>query len=116
MMGQAKTLPFPDNITLTRSTRPFETIHMDFLEAPVSALGTGFNYLWCVTNDWSRMVWCTGLKDKNIYKAWKVWKAFVKRQFGDRKPIDIKVICMDNGGEFLLTKLVNEWELDGIDL
>jgi hypothetical protein len=70
MMGQAKTLPFPDNITLTRSTRPFETIHMDLLEAPVSALGTGFNYLWCVTDDWSRMVWCTGLKDKNIYKAW----------------------------------------------
>ena len=72
MMGQMKTLPFPDNITLTRSSTPFETIHMDLLEAPVPALGTGYNYLWCITDDWSRMVWCTGLKTKDISKAWKV--------------------------------------------
>ena len=116
MMGQAKTLPFPDNITLTRSSKPFETIHMDLLEAPVSALGTGFKYLWCVTDDWSRMVWCIGLKTKHIHKAYKVWLAFVKRQFGDRIPIDIKVIRLDNGGEFELTELVDEWERDGIDL
>ena len=51
MMGQAKVLPFPNNITLTRSSRPFETIHIDLLEAPVPALGTGFEYLWCVTDD-----------------------------------------------------------------
>ena len=44
-IGQAKTLPFPDNIILTRSSKPFETIHMDLLEAPVSALGTGYKYL-----------------------------------------------------------------------
>ena len=51
MMGQAKVLPFPDNITLTRSARPFETIHMDLLEAPAAALGTDFKYLWYVTDD-----------------------------------------------------------------
>lgn len=116
MMGQAKVQPFPDNITLTRSSRPFETIHMDLLEAPVFALGTDFKYLWCVTDDWSRMVWCIGLKDKDIHQAWKVWKAFVKRQYGDKIPIDIKTIRLDNGGEFQLTELVKEWELDGIDL
>ena len=44
-MGQAKILPFLDNITLTRSSRPFETIHMDLLKAPVFALGTSFKYL-----------------------------------------------------------------------
>jgi hypothetical protein len=55
-MGQAKVLPFPDNITLTRSSRPFETLYIDLLEAPVSVLDTGFNYLWCMTDDWSRMV------------------------------------------------------------
>jgi hypothetical protein len=42
--------------------------------------------------------------------------AFAKRQFGDRKPIDIKVICIDNSSEFQLTKLVDEWEAEGIDL
>ena len=40
----------------------------------------------------------------------------MKRQYGDRKPIDIKTIRMDNGGEFQLTELVNDWELEGIDL
>ena len=62
------------------------------------------------------MVWCIGLKTKHIHKAYKVWLAFVKRQFGDRIPIDIKVIRLDNGGEFELTELVDEWERDGIDL
>ena len=116
MMGQAKVQPFPDNVTLTRSSRPFETIHMDLLEAPTAALGTGYKYLWCVTDDWSRMVWCTGLKNKNIFRAWTTWRAFIKRQYGDKRPIDIKTIRMDNGGEFQLTELVDEWELEGIDL
>jgi hypothetical protein len=62
------------------------------------------------------MVWCTGLKTKNIHKAWKAWKAFVKRQYGDKRPIDIKTIRTDNGGEFQLTELVDEWEAEGIDL
>jgi hypothetical protein len=45
MIGQAKTLLFLDNITLTRSSKLFETIHIDLLEAPVFALGTSFKYL-----------------------------------------------------------------------
>ena len=69
-----------------------------------------------MTDDWFRMVWYIGLKTKHIYKAYKVWLAFVKRQFGNRKPIDIKVICMDNSSEFELTELVDKWEAEGIDL
>jgi hypothetical protein len=45
IIGQAKVLLFFNNITLTRSSRPFETIHIDLLKAPVFALGTGFKYL-----------------------------------------------------------------------
>ena len=67
-VGQMKTLPFPENFTLTRSERPFETIHMDLLEVPVPALGTEFKYLWCVTDD------------------------FIQRQYGDKRPIKIKAI------------------------
>jgi hypothetical protein len=45
IIGQAKVLPFPNNITLTRLSKPFETLHMDLLEAPIPALGTEFEYL-----------------------------------------------------------------------
>jgi hypothetical protein len=51
IIGQAKVLLFLNNITLTRSSRPFETIYIDLLKAPVFALGTSFKYLWCVTDD-----------------------------------------------------------------
>ena len=100
IIGQMKTLPFPNDTTLTQSSIPFETIHMDLLEAPVLALGTRYNYLWCITDDWSRMVWCVGLKTKDISKAWNVWKAFVKRQYSDKRLIKIKVIYIDNSSKF----------------
>src|SRR6266487_654559 len=63
------------------SNRPMEMLHLDLLQGPCAALGTGFRYILVIVDDYTRMAWCIGLKEKDIRKAWKQWYTMVKLQY-----------------------------------
>jgi len=68
--GKIKTLPHPrKQPTLRRADRPMEMLHVDLLQGPCAALGTGFEYLLVIVDDYTRMAWCIGLKTKDIREA-----------------------------------------------
>jgi Integrase core domain len=119
--GQIRKIPIDrDQLTNVRSSRPLEMIHMDLLDAGFLALGTGYRYLWVIVDDYSRHVWVTGLKSKDIRESWKVWRAMTKTQYSDildDTRIDtIKIIRADNGGEFIKDQMQKTWEAEGIRL
>ncbi len=61
IIGQMKAIPHPyRQPTLVRTSRPFERIHMDLLEAPVSSLADGFNYLLIIIDEHTRYMWTRG--------------------------------------------------------
>lgn len=116
MMGQMKAKPFPNQSTNVRSQKPFEMIHMDLLEAPMPALGTGFTHLFTITDDWTRMLWSYGLKSKDVLQDWRKWKTYINNQYSDQHEIRIKRIRADNGGEFISKEIQSEFEAEGIEL
>jgi hypothetical protein len=70
--GKIKILPHPrKQPTLRRADRPMEMLHMDLIQGPCAALGTGFEYLLIIVDDYTRIAWCIDLKTKDIREAWK---------------------------------------------
>ena len=68
--GKIRALPHPrKQPTLKRSDRPIEMLHLDLLQGPYAALGTGYEYLLVIVDDYTRMAWCIGLTTKDIRDA-----------------------------------------------
>lgn len=110
--GKIKTLPHPrSQPTLRRSERPMEMLHLDLLQGPCAALGTGYKYLFVIVDDYTRMAWCIGLREKNIQDAWQKWYTMVKFQYKDViKDFSILRLRADNGGEFIVQDMESQWE------
>ena len=114
--GKLKTLPHPrTQPTLKRSERPMEMLHLDLLQGPCAALGTGYNYVLVIVDDYTRMAWCIGLVNKDIRQAWEHWNRMVKLQYSDAiNDFSIKRIRADNGKEFVVSDMERQWEDLGI--
>jgi hypothetical protein len=88
---------------------------MDILHAPQEALSTGYNYLWTITDDYSRMQWSIGLKTKSIRAEWPKWRSMTKTQYGDLLDnVTIKHMKFDNAKEFLDSITQKSMEEEGI--
>ena len=62
-----RTLPHSCNQpTLRRFDRPIEMLYLDLLQGPYAALGTGYEYLFMIVDDYTRIVWCISLTIKDI--------------------------------------------------
>jgi hypothetical protein len=113
--GKIKILPHPrKQPTLERSDRPMEMLHLDLLQGPCAALGTGYEYLLVIVDDYTRMAWCIGLMTKDIRDAWKSWYTMVKFQYKDViADFSILRLRADNGGEFIIQDMQKQWEQIG---
>ena len=78
---------------------------MDLLEAPVSSLVDGFNYLLIIIDEYTRYLWTRGLKTKYIKNTWSAWKTYITTQYNDRLTVVVKIIRSDNGSEFISNKI-----------
>jgi hypothetical protein len=110
--GKIKTLPHPrTQPTLRRSERPMEMLHLDLLQGPCVALGTGYKYVLVIVDDYTRMAWCIGLQTKDIRDAWKSWYTMIKFQYKDViADFSILRLRADNGGEFIIGDMQSQWE------
>ncbi len=110
--GKLKTLPHPrTQPTLRRSERPMEMLHLDLLQGPCAALGTGYKYVLVIVDDYTRMAWCIGLVEKDIRQAWKQWYEMVKFQYKNViNDFSILRIRTDNGKEFIVQDMQRQWE------
>src|SRR5271170_467209 len=110
--GKIRTLPHPrKQSTLRRANRPMEMLYLDLLQGPCAALGTGFEYLLVIVDDYTRMAWCIGLKTKEIQEAWERWYTMIKFQYKDViTNFTILRFRADNGGEFINKDMRNQWE------
>jgi hypothetical protein len=54
MKGQMKSRPFPNQLTLVRSRRSFEFLHIDLLQGSCEVLSSHFNYLFVIVDDLTR--------------------------------------------------------------
>ncbi len=78
MIGQIKAILYLYcQPTLVRTSRSFERIYMDLLEASVSSLVDGFNYLLIIIDEHTRYLWTRGLRTKYIKNIWSAWKAHI---------------------------------------
>ena len=51
-----RTLPHPrKQLTLRRSNRPIEMLYLDLLQGPCAALSTGYEYLFVIVDDYTRI-------------------------------------------------------------
>jgi hypothetical protein len=102
--GKIRTLPHPrTQPTLRKSNRPMEMLHLDLLQGPCAALGPGHRYLFAIVDDYTRMAWSIGLKEKDIREAWEKWYKMVKFQYKDViKDFSILRLRADNGSEFIV--------------
>ena len=102
--GKIRTLPHPrTQPTLRKSNRPMEMLHLDLLQGPCAALGPGYRYLFAIVDDYTRMAWSIGLKEKDIREAWEKWYKMVKFQYKDViKDFSILRLRADNGSEFIV--------------
>jgi hypothetical protein len=67
IVGKIKILPYPrKQPILRRANRPIEILYIDLLQGPCAVLGTGFEYLLIIVDDYTRIAWCIGLKTKDI--------------------------------------------------
>jgi len=88
-----------------------EMLHLDLLQGPCAALGTGYKYVLVIVDDYTRMAWCIGLVDKDIRQAWEHWNRMVKLQYKDViNDFSIKRIRTDNGKEFIVSDMEQQWE------
>ncbi len=110
--GKIRTLPHPrKQPTLRRSSRPMEMLHLDLLQGPCAALGTGYEYLLVIVDDYTRMAWCIGLRKKDIREAWESWYTMIKFQYKDViADFSILRLRADNGGEFIIHDMQKQWE------
>jgi hypothetical protein len=110
--GKIKILPHPrSQPTLRRSNRPMEMLHLDLLQGPCAALGTGYRYLFVIVDDYTRMAWSIGLIEKDIREAWKNWYTMIQFQYRDIiKEFSILRLRADNGGEFIVHDMKSQWE------
>ena len=110
--GKIKVLPHPrSQPTLRRADRPMEMLHLDLLQGPCAALGTGYEYLLVIVDDYTRMAWSIGLKTKDIREAWRSWYTMIQFQYKDVvKDFSILRLRADNGGEFIVHDMRNQWE------
>jgi hypothetical protein len=119
MAGQAHAMHFPNrpNGTLVRAERPYEMVHMDLLEAPAPALRHGYLWLFVIVDHATRWTWSEGLTHKNVIEPYHRWRAWIRNQHESQiGSINLKCVCLDNGGEFFRAELQEEWESEGIDV
>jgi hypothetical protein len=62
-----------------------EVLHLDLLQGPCVALGTGFDYILVIVDDYSRMAWYIGLTDDDIPEAWRNWYTMINFQYKDTR-------------------------------
>jgi hypothetical protein len=108
--GKIRTLPHPRRQpTLRRADRPMEMLHLDLLQGPCVALGTGFEYVLVIVDDYTRMAWCIGLKTKEIQEAWERWYTMIQFQYKN-VIVDFTILRFraDNGGEFINKDMRNQ--------
>jgi hypothetical protein len=88
-----------------------EMLHLDLLQGPCVALGTGFRYILVIVDDYTRMAWCIGLPEKDIRQAWEQWYKMVQFQYKDAiNDFSILRLRADNGGEFIIHDMKRQWE------
>ena len=68
-----------------------------------------------IVDDYTRMAWCIGLRNKDIRDAWETWYTMIKVQYKD-VIADFSVLRLraDNGGEFIVYDIQKQWEQIGI--
>jgi hypothetical protein len=110
--GKLRVLPHPrTQQTLRRSSRPMEMLHLDLMHGPCAALDTGFQYLFVIVDDYTRMAWSIGLVEKDIRQAWDKWYTEIKHQYKDViKDFSILRLRADNGKEFIVKDMKAQWE------
>jgi len=88
-----------------------EMLHLDLLQGPCAALATGYAYLLVIVDDYTRMAWSIGLRSKDIREAWNSWYTTVKFQYQSAiSDFSILRLRADNGGEFIIQDMQNQWE------
>jgi hypothetical protein len=97
IVGKHHCNPFPAK-ALHCATRILQCIHSDVHMVPV-ATSSGYCYWVTFIDDWSRYRWIYLLKRKsNVFEAFKVFKVFVKLQFG----VLIKCLHDNKGGKYIV--------------
>lgn len=95
-MAKSHKLPFP--LSDSKTTAPFQLVHMDVWGPSPVASNKGFRYFLLVIDDFTRYNWLFPLHYKSEVKtAITHFKAYVVTQF----QTSIQTVRSDNGGEFV---------------
>lgn len=94
------------------ATEPLELVHGDLYGPITPCTPGGDKYIFVLIDDFSRVMWTYLLKNKSeAFDAFKRFRMLVENSPGKK----IRILRMDNGGEFTSKEFVNYCEEAGIN-
>jgi hypothetical protein len=95
-LGKSKTLPFP--LHKTRTTKPFELLHIDVWGIAPVISHKHYRYFVTFIDDFTHFTWVYFLRSKSeVFSVFKALLALVETQFSAK----IKILQSDSDGEYM---------------
>ncbi len=102
----------PSDISLSSSSACLELVHSDIWTSPVSS-SSGFRYYILFVDDHSKFTWLYSMHHKQeAFVCFTIFKAHVENLFSTT----IKILHIDNGGEFTSKQFTTFLQANGIFL